>query len=260
MWSEVWEMYSNYSGTGLILLIYLAALIRLLVCEKRKPVRLLFGYVPVILLLLFFNPLFQKVFYTVVGDEIYYRILWLIPVTMTIAHAAAELFGTLSGRRRAAFAVAAGCLAIVSGSYIYANPFFSKAENPYHVPQSVVDICDAIEVEGREVMAVFPKELVQYVRQYSPVICMPYGREQLVERWMYANPLYLAMEAEVIDAEELAYQAREVTIEDRGDPCHYVILPEGKPMEGDLRDYEYELFATIDGYVIYKDSTRNLEY
>ena len=55
-------------------------------------------------------------------------------------------------------------LVMLSGSFIYSNEFFNRAENLYHVPQSVVDICDAIEVEGREVMAVFPAELLQYVR------------------------------------------------------------------------------------------------
>ena len=67
------------------------------------------------------------------------------------------------------------------------------------MPQAVVDICDAIQVEGREVMAVFPKEMLSFVRQYTPLVCMPYGREMLVERWNADNPLYDAMEAEVLD-------------------------------------------------------------
>ena len=68
---------------------------------------------------------------------------------------------------------------MISGKLVYSSPLFSRAENTYHIPQVVVDICDAIEVEGREVMAAFPDEFLLYVRQYSPVICMPYGRESL---------------------------------------------------------------------------------
>ena len=110
---------------------------------------------------------------------------------------------------------------VSSGSLIYRNPYFQKAENVYHVPQSVVDICDAIEVPGREVMAVFPGELLQYVRQYSNLVCMPYGRNIVVSKWTVQNDLYDVMEQETIDAGELATLARE-------EQCAYIILPETK--------------------------------
>ena len=123
----------------------------------------------------------------------------------------------------------------------------------YHVPTSVVDICDAIEVPGREVMAVFPGELLQYVRQYSNVVCMPYGRNIVVSKWIVQNDLYDVMEQETIDAAELAELARE-------ERCAYIILPESKNLVGRLQDQEYEEFARMHGYVIYKDATVDLYY
>ena len=96
----------------------------------------------------------------------------------------------------------AGALA-VSGSLIYSSPLFSKAENLYHVPDSVVHICDAINVPGREVMAAFPLDLVPYVRQYSAFVCMPYGREMTVDRWNYHDPLCDALEQDPVDLEVL---------------------------------------------------------
>lgn len=253
-WQVSNDFFEYYMGTGLIVIWYLAATIYLLVKEKRKPVRILFVYVPLILLLIFFNPLITLVIYHYVDTEIYYRILWLLPMTVVIAFATVEIYGRLKGKKRTVFAIAAALLVMVSGSFVYQDPLFGKAENAYHVPQSVVDICDAIEVEGREVMAVFPSELIQYVRQYSPVVCMPYGREITVERWNYTteNALFDAMEAEVIDAEALSGLAREAM-------CAYIILPEDKGIDGDLKDYDYETFGQIEGYVIYKDSTVNLE-
>ena len=248
MWNEVLTLFQEYMGTGLIVGWFLIALIYLLIKEKRKHIRILFVYVPTILLLLFFNPLFAKVLYAFVGDEIYYRILWLIPITVVIAYAAVHLYGTLKGRFRITFACMCGVLLVISGSYIYSNPYFGKAENMYHIPQSVVDICDAIEVEGREVMAVFPARMLQYVRQYSPVVCMPYGREQTVYRWYVYDELYQVMEAEVVDVARLAKLAKEQL-------CHYIILPEDKKLQGDLLDYDYILFDTIDGYNIYQDMT-----
>ena len=97
-----------------------------------------------------------------------------------IAFGTVQLCGKLAGRKRYVGITLAIVLFTISGSLIYRNPNFQKAENAYHVPQSVVDICDTIEVPGREVMAAFPGELLQYVRQYSNVICMPYGRDIMV--------------------------------------------------------------------------------
>ncbi len=248
MWSQVVTLFREYMGTGLIIGWFLLSVVYLLLKEKRKHLRILFVYVPVILLCLFFNPLFAKIVYGFVGDEIYYRILWLMPVTVVIAYAAVQLYGNLKGRVRIVFAAALSVLIVISGSYIYQNQHFHRAENLYHVPQTVADICDAIEVEGREVMAVFPAELLQYVRQYSPVVCMPYGREQLVDRWNYYDEMYMLMEAETVDVERLAELAKEHL-------CHYIVLSQEKELDGSFLDYDYILFDTIGGYQIYQDTT-----
>jgi len=165
-----------------------------------------------------------------------------------IAYAAVRIYGTLKSRIRILFPMAAGLLIIYSGSFIYSNPYFNKADNIYHMPQAVVDICDAIEVEGREVMAVFPVEMLQYVRQYSPVVCMPYGREITVERWGNTDELFAVMESEIIDAQDLARYAKARL-------CHYIILSQDKEIVGDLLSYDYILFDCIGGYDIYLDTT-----
>lgn len=235
-------------GTGLIVGWFLLAVVYLLLKEKRKNVRIVFVYVPIILLFLFFNPLFARIVYGFVGDEIYYRILWLMPITVVIAYAVIHLYGRLNGRIRIGFAAVCGVLVVISGSYIYNNPYFRRAENQYHMPQTVVNICDAIVVEGREVMALFPADMLQYVRQYSPVVCMPYGREQTVDRWNHYSEMYMVMEAQVIDVKRLAELAKERW-------CHYIIVPQEKELRGSFYDYDYILFDTIDGYTIYQDTT-----
>ena len=229
------KLFQEYMGTGLIVLWFLVSLLYLWLTEKRKYIRVMFLYVPLVLLLVF------------------YRILWLLPVTPVIAFGTVQLCGKLAGRKRYVGITLAIVLFTISGSLIYRNPNFQKAENAYHVPQSVVDICDTIEVPGREVMAAFPGELLQYVRQYSNVICMPYGRDIMVSKWTVQNDLYDVMEQEVIDAQELAELARE-------EACAYVILSEDKKLVGKMQDQEFEEFGRMHGYVIYKDSTVDLYY
>ncbi|MCI9141455.1 MAG: hypothetical protein HFH87_02395 [Lachnospiraceae bacterium] len=261
MWKDIVALFREYMGTGLIVIWFVISLIYLWINEKRKDLRILFLYMPVILLLLYFNPLFAELIYGVVGEEIYYRILWLLPVTVVIAYTCVSVYGQLAAGRQSQKDKAGAtewfcalCMAgiiVVSGSYIYASPAFSRAENLYHVPESVVHICDAINVPGREVMALFPAELVQYVRQYSPVTCMPYGRDATVDRWNYYPPICAEMDAEVIDLEKLVPLARE-------EGCHYSILPADKELLGKPEDYGWVRFGETDGYVIYRDSSVEL--
>ncbi len=238
--------FQSFMGNGLIVEWYLISILYLMLREKRKQMRILFIYVPLALLLLFFNPLFTKLVLRM--EDIYWRLLWLLPITMTLAYAAVTLYGRMKGKIRMVFALLLAALVMFSGNYIYDDGFV-QAENPYHMPQAVVDICDAIEIEGREVMALFPDELLVYVRQYAPTVCMPYGREVFSR----TTDLHVAVQEEVIDAQKLAVLAK-------AQGCHYVILPESREMRGSLLEYDYELFADMDGYEIYKDTTMYFGY
>jgi hypothetical protein len=83
------KLFQEYMGTGLIVLWFLVSLLYLWLTEKRKYIRVMFLYVPLVLLLVFFNPLVAKIVSQMADGEIYYRILWLLPVTPVIA------FGTV---------------------------------------------------------------------------------------------------------------------------------------------------------------------
>lgn len=241
--SSAIQTFQNYMGTGLVMIWFLLAVIYLFLCEKRRPRRILFVYTPIIVLLLYFNPVFARVFYGLVGEEIYFRICWILPIIAVIAYSAVLICERLKGKAAVGFAVSALALAVLSGRLVYSSPLYSRAENLYHVPDSVVHICDAIEVPGREVMAVFPKEMLLYVRQYSPVVCMPYGREELMGLY---NPFYFAMEAETIDLEALLPMAREKL-------CHYLVFRQEQKFFRQPADYGLEIVLETDGYVVYRD-------
>lgn len=242
--SSAIQTFQNYMGTGLVMIWFLLALIYLFVCEKRRPRRILFVYTPIIVLLLYFNPLFARVFYGLVGEEIYFRICWLLPIIAVIAYSVVLICERLKGKAAVGFAAAAMVLAVLSGRLVYSSSLYSRAENLYHVPDSVVHICDAIEVPGREVMAVFPKEMLLYVRQYSPVVCMPYGREVLMGAY---DPFYLAMESETIDLETLVPMAQEKR-------CHYLVFRQEQKFFGQPADYGWEIVLETDGYIVYRDT------
>ena len=248
MWNMIMTLYREYIGTGMITGLFLAAVIYLFFSEKNKVTRIVFLYMPVLVLALYFFPPFASMVYVFAGEEIYYRLLWLVPVTPVLAYAAVKIAENCRGIKKWMVCIALGGMVMLSGSLVYRSPFFSRAENFYHVPQAVVDICESIEVEGREVAAAFPMELVQYVRQYSPYVCMPYGREMLIARWNFQDELYTLLNAEELDAALIVESAGKRN-------CHYVIFREGKTIIGSFEDCGYELFDVVDGYVIYTDPT-----
>lgn len=243
MWKEAVEIFRNYMGTGLVVIWFLAALIYLFLCEKRKDRRILFVYFPTAVLLLFFNPLFMRAVFAAIGEAVYFRICWILPVILVIAYAAVKIWEKLNGVAQALFAVAAAALIVLSGKPVYENSLYGRAENIYHVPESVVQICDVITVPGIEVKAVFPQELLLYVRQYAPRVLMPYGRNSYDEE---LNNFLLAMERDVVDLEELAPY-----VDAKG--CHYVILRDTQEILQDPEDYGWEPFGQTDGYIIYRN-------
>lgn len=238
------QTFRNYMGTGLILILFLLALIYLFLFEDRKPRRILFVYLPILVLLMFFNPLFVHLYVSLDGEETYFRICWLLPYLIVLPYTVVLVVEKQKGKMAVCAALAATALFAVSGKLVYSNSLYSRAENIYHVPDSVVHICDAIEVPGREVRAVFPMELLLYVRQYSPVVCMPYGRDVLMDAY---DEMYEIMESDEIDLEQLLNMTRQRE-------CHFIVFREDAKFVGEPAWRDLELFLQTDGYMVYRDN------
>lgn len=254
MWGIFLEsvvIFKNYMGfheKHFLAAIYLLVLLYLWFAEKDKCRRAVFVYAPTLLLLLFFCPLFRKVFVRVLEDsETYYRLLWLLQMSLVSAYGLLKLMGR---HRRAG--LAAVCLMIaVCGDYVYDSEHISRAENAYHLPQEAVDIVDLIEPEKGRVTVLVPADLVYYVRQYSTDIELPYGREMLIARWDYHNALYEAMEeAEVIDTPSFVELTRNGSF-----PCTYVVLKESREVSEPLTDYGFSVYGQVGEFVVYRDTT-----
>jgi len=247
---EISLIYRDYTGTGMIIALFLVSVLYMIFGEKEPAKKLILGALPLAIALLFACPLFAWLIYLFLDSEIYYRFLWLLPVTIVIAYACVKLMLRMQGIKRLVSLIAVCGIIIVCGDYVYDSPHFSVAENAYHVPDTVKSICDEIQVEGREVRAVFPADMVQYVRQYTPFVCMPYGREMLVERWNLQDDVYDIYEEEwpdgVVHADKLAEVCRQQDV-------HYIIWSQERYMEGNLEDSGFALKNTIDGYLIFVD-------
>ena len=253
---EVFGIYQNYSGNSLYMLFFLVALLYLYLTEREQGKKVLLVYGSIILLLLFFCPLFSFLLIQVIFDgETYYRILWMLPVNAVIAYSGVRILMTIQGSgKKFLTGLLITSMLIFGGNFVYQNPTFAKAENPYHIPQNVIEVCNVINPEKGEdwVMAVFPAEMLSFVRQYSSSIHMPYGRAVLIDRWSLGHIIYDTMEEDILDVEKLSNQAEEYQ-------CDYIILPESKETTGNLETYQYRFIQEKEGYLIYEHKSKPWE-
>ena len=251
MWSAflesvtVFQNYVGYHQNKFLFGIYLFFLLYLWKAEKDKRFRMLFVYVPTILLVCFFCPLFHYIFKILLNEEeTYYRLLWLLQMSMVSAYGALKLCGKY---RKLMLAVM--CIAIIScGSFVYHSVNIFKAENLYHIPNEVIEAASLMESEEGRIRALVPAEMIHFIRQYTDRITLPYGREILIDRWNFQYDLYDAMElSEVIETPSFV----ELT---RDNYCMYVVLRKDRLISEPLTDYGFELFAQTDNYLIYLDT------
>lgn len=241
----IFQNYVGYHQNKYLFGIYLFFLLYLWKYEKNRKLKVLFVYVPTILLVFFFCPWFRELFAILLNEEeTYYRLLWLLQMSMVSAYGALKLCGKY---RKLMLAVM--CIAIIScGSFVYRNANITRAQNLYHIPSEVVEAASIMDPGEGRIMALVPAEMIHFIRQYTDRITLPYGREMLISRWKFESDLYEIMEnSEVIETSEFV----ELT---RASYCMYVVLRKDRQLAEPLTDYGFELFAQTDNYLIYKDT------
>lgn len=240
----VFKNYMGFHQNHYLAGIYLFMLLYLWLTEKDRHRRAVFVYAPTLILLIFFCPLFRKLFVGLMDDsETYYRLLWLLQMSLVSAYGMVRL---CAKHRRIGLVLMCAAV-VVCGDYVYDSENIARAENAYHLPQEAIDVVNLIEPEEGRITVLMPADLLTYVRQYSTNIELPYGREMLISRWDYYHAMYEAMErAEVIETETFVELAREY-------PCAYIVLKEDREITEPLTEYGFELYGQVGEFVIYKD-------
>ena len=246
------SLFKQYSGQGMIVALFLVALAFLWFEEKEKEKRRLFVYLPIFLLLIFFCPVVVWVMEKFAEEDVYWRLLWSIPMLAVIAYGAIKVVRRLEGIKR--YGIIAGLVLLigVSGDYLYNNPGYVTAENPEHLPAEVIELCDELIVEGREVRAAFPSECLMYVTLYTSLVHMHFGRDMFLKSdgAMGWHILHIIMEADEIDAKELSDELRK-------QQCHYVVLRKNAVLIGNIEDEDWEEYYQSENYIVYIDETND---
>lgn len=245
--NKIFEIYENYSGTSMMLVWFVLAVIYLWIAEKDKNIKMMFCYVLSVIGILFFCPIFAYIAMRYFLDsQTYYRVLWMLPMGIVVSYASVKLATSVpSVRNRKIFAAAIILCIAVTGQFIYSNKSVTMGENAYKLPSDVIKVADIMRVEGRSVKAAVPSEMLQFIRQYDASINLAYGRDALVEGWS-GNPLYDAMESMPIRSWLVSDTAKQQGVE-------YLVIRTGTPIAGSkpISDYEFSYLTSVGAYDVY---------
>ncbi len=173
-----WQEYARFVGTGLYIYFAYASMIYILIKDKKK--RMVLGVFPLVLLLIFFNPVFVKGMYFKFFFGTYWRVLWLLPTTLINAYMGTKLIFHFKEKFKSVLCLGLVLVMIVfSGKLIYSRDNFAFRKNWYKVPKAVEEIGYNIAhyTNSWYPTVIVPNELYCSMRQYSSMYKLLYGRD-----------------------------------------------------------------------------------
>ncbi|MBO6259571.1 MAG: hypothetical protein J6N47_01960 [Lachnospiraceae bacterium] len=245
----------NYAGTGFLLILYALSYVYLFIAEKDDRKRTFFIWIPTVLWLVFMLPPVRWLFIKLIDSgDTYYRMLWMIPISATTAHAVAKL----SSRYRLIGLAAVSAVIVLCGSSVYNAKagevnIVSAAQNPYHIPDEAIDVVELVKKtdEGHKIRAVMPEEMTFYVRQYDTDVYLAFGRE-MVMGFPVANGMYEVMSATPVDVWELIRKGRERLVS-------AYVFGKYQVLSDDPEEYGLIKLGETENYKVYYDP-EELEY
>ena len=244
------EKLQLYIGESWQYALFLLALLYLLLRQEEKPNRKLFvGYAGVFALL-YICPVTAKIIMDYcVGKLVYWRMFWLLPLPLVIAYVCTKI-AVLPKRKmtRLLSMVIMAALIMVSGRFVYGESTpFSKAGNLLKLPPEVCWVCDTVKENSPELSepgVVAPEELVSFIRQYDASIRLAYGRQG--NRSKQSKAIAKEMRKEAPNFARIAKLAKKLN-------CSFLIYPEDKNKEEEIKAQGYVPVGVVNTYIIYKN-------
>lgn len=251
---SIFTIYSEYTGSGILVVLFFVGLIFIALSEKDRSNKTIFLYGNMIIIALIFFPLTYYLYVRYVDTGTYWRIWWLLPMGICLAYVGTRLIY----RHRVNGMLMFFIILLLGGRLVYTgktNGLVEAAQNPYQIPQEVINIVDVMEYDHRErvedteydyLMAAFPAEFLEFVRQYDVRVRMPYGREMLDPNWGgSAAGFYTAMNADTNCYELLAEKCMYNSVD-------YIVINGLKSDEDVPEENGFVLISIVEQYRIYR--------
>lgn len=245
---SIWKMYWN---EGFYQYLLLLSVIYLLLCKRKKAgtrqaLPFLFS-----MLFVFFCPFTAAVIRICIGESVYWRVLWLIPLIPIIALGATEFIKDRKSKlvQAVLLLLFAGVIAVSGKSVMQAGNYIRLA-NHQKVPNEVAAVCAIMQQKAADedlirIRVASDDYISAYVRVYDPTILMPYGRWAKGALDYKADSLYKHINSEEPDYDKIGKRGRQTH-------CNFLVLPETSvdPHET-LSSYGFEEIGTAGSYTVY---------
>lgn len=249
----VWGEFLNFIGGRSGALHWLLYVLALVCCFFwGKQVRRKLFWPSVLILFFFFNPFFYKYVGMHFLTGIYWRLLWMLPVSFVIAYTLTRLVCRIRKNVVRAAAILAACACIIlTGEPMFSRETYSEKENAYELPDAAIDISDYVmeRLKDWKETIIVPNELLCSIRQYSASACLLYGRNAggfISDIGEDEARVYEEMNKEQPDVALVTEIARNKN-------CRYIVFNTSfHQIPEDLTEYGYQKADVLDEvYVIY---------
>lgn len=245
---SIWKMYWN---EGFYQYLLLLSVVYLLICKRKKTgtrqaLPFLFA-----MLFVFFCPFTAVLIRACIGESVYWRALWLIPLIPVIALGATEFLRDRKTKLAQAVLLLlfVGVIAVSGKSVMQAGNYIRLA-NHQKVPNEVAYVCNLMQEKAQEenltkIRVASDDYISSYIRVYDPTILMPYGRWGKGALNYHATSLYKLVNSDAPNYTKLGKRAKKTH-------CNFLVLPEtsADPTKG-LSKYKFEEIGTAGSYTIY---------
>lgn len=227
----------------------LFALLWILWKEKDWNRKLLLGFLPFCCLFIYWCPLTGTLFMKLLGENVYWRILWLILLAVVIPYAACMVLKTLKGKRRYASFFAFFLVIVLGGKKLLSAEWFEASTNVYKLPQNVIEVCELLP---SNVHVLVSNRLLPYIRQYDTSLTLEYGRNAMTYNYNKEvirgadHQLYYAVQQPEIDVAYVAPLAK-------SEGCTFLVLSNSRTYTEDWEDYGYKEYAATSEFTIFVD-------
>lgn len=240
-------------GSYQILLPGLALLYLLFSKEERRHRRLFVGFA-CLFAVLYLCPLTAAGIMKCVGESVYWRVLWVLPLPAITAYAGVRLYERASVKWQKAGVLALVTLAIcLTGKNVYLQDSpYVKATNMQKLPEEAAVICQIIREDAGEDSTpriAVPAKLSSYIRQYDAGIELLYGRRGV--KRPYGKQVKYRLR-KYFNGKYINY--RKLTTFLRKGGAQYVVLGTREKTEKKMNKWDFEPIGTAGEYVIYKDA------
>ena len=216
--------------------------------EKDDMRRLPLGVLPLLFLFIYWCPLTGMLFMKLLGENVYWRLLWLILLAVLIPYGFCLVISKLKGWMRQVVFLVGVAVIVLCGTPLLKSEEFQTSTNIYKIPQNVVAVCDLLP---GNVHALVSNRLMPYIRLYDPSITLEFGRNALAYNGI-ENPtgnqiLYAEAQKEEIDVPALAPLAKE-------EGCTFLVFSNSRTYSDDWEAYGYKEYGHTDEFTIFVDT------